>query len=290
MGNFGGHALPGTFFILFALWHLLQVCVHYFRAKRRCGPPFQSSTYFQTPCCSKFPMESALKLFGATGALAIEGITGFKAGKFVHIGNGQHICMYTFFGFTAFMEILQFYKFHLPHGIEYVCYALAFFVEGLLFYWHLHVQQPLEVQVHTLLLYVIMATAICVLLEMKYRRHVLPALCRTFLMLLQGVWFWQASFILYPPTGWEQWDWKSHEQMMIVTIIFCANVFASLMVVMICWFVVACRYSLIRHEITEMKNGYSPAPQTDTSFMHQINGRNEKLDFKSEDEEALISE
>jgi len=235
-------------------------------------------------------VESALKLFGASGGLAGEVITAFKGDKFVHIGNGQHICMYAFFGLASFLEILQFYKFYLPSGIVYICYALSFLVEAILFYWHLHGQQPLEFQVHTLLLYVVMATFVSVLFEMKYRRHVLTALCRIFFILLQGIWFWQVAFILYPPAGWEKWDWKSHEQMMLATIIFCANVFVTVIIVMLCWFAVACRYGLVRHDIVESKNGYAPAPQADTSFMHQIKARNGDFSFKSDDEEALISE
>src|SRR4051812_47498629 len=35
MGNFGGHALPGSLFILIALWHLPQISIRYFRLKRR---------------------------------------------------------------------------------------------------------------------------------------------------------------------------------------------------------------------------------------------------------------
>lgn len=34
-----------------------------------------------------------------------------------------------------------------PDGTVHVLYALSFFIEGLLFYWHMQLQAPLEVQV-----------------------------------------------------------------------------------------------------------------------------------------------
>lgn len=41
MGSFGGHVLPGSFFIMFSFWHALQLSIRYFRAKQRSGAAFK---------------------------------------------------------------------------------------------------------------------------------------------------------------------------------------------------------------------------------------------------------
>ena len=65
-----------------------------------------------------------------------------------------------------------------------------------------------------------MACAICVALEARYRNHAVPALGRAFFTFMQGTWFYQIGFILYPPSGVPEWDQEDHDQMMIVTAIF----------------------------------------------------------------------
>lgn len=133
MGSFGGHVLPGSFFIMFSLWHALQLSIRYFRAKQRNGMPFkvninfgthatttllenfQSQTYFVSQCCScaPFPLESVLKVILTAIGLAGEVITALdNNGRFVNIGNAQHITMFFFFGTTAVIEVLHHYRFH----------------------------------------------------------------------------------------------------------------------------------------------------------------------------------
>lgn len=46
------------------------------------------------------------------------------------------------------------------------------------------------------------------------------ALGRTYFTFLQGTWFCQVGFILYPPRWMFHWDKDDHEQMMIVTVIY----------------------------------------------------------------------
>lgn len=77
-----------------------------------------------------------------------------------------------------------------------------------------------HLQVHTYLLYAIVGCAVCVALESKFRESVVLALGRTYFSLIQGTWFWQIGFILYPPAGMAHWDEEDHVQMMQVTTIF----------------------------------------------------------------------
>ena len=69
-------------------------------------------------------------------------------------------------------------------------------------------------QVHHLLLYVVLANAAAAAAEGVCRHRVMPALGRAFFVLLQGTWFFQVGFILYPPQGWpgHHWDLNSDRQ------------------------------------------------------------------------------
>lgn len=70
------------------------------------------------------------------------------------------------------------------------------------------------------LVYTVASCCICVALEARYRENVTIALARTYFTLLQGTWFFQVGFILYPPGSMARWDMEDHEQMMIVTMIY----------------------------------------------------------------------
>ena len=51
-------------------------------------------------------------------------------------------------------------------------------------------------------------------------------------MWLQGAWFYAVGFILYPPSGWDEWDPESHHHGMMVTMLFtwhAAGVMGSMM-------------------------------------------------------------
>ena len=69
-------------------------------------------------------------------------------------------------------------------------------------------------------MYAIYGCAACVALEAYFRESVVVALGRTYFTLLQGTWFYQVGFILYPPSWMLPWDQEDHEQMMIVTVIY----------------------------------------------------------------------
>lgn len=239
MGTFGGHALPGSFFVIFAIWWTTQVYRRYFRSLRKDELPYRSSAVFPFSClCQRvrsWPWEGILKMVFTAIGFAGEIITAFKDGKFAHLGNGQHATMFFFFGLSGAVDVLVHLRFPLPKDIEYVVGTLAFVVEDVLFMFHLHGRKPLDVLIHTLLVYVIHACVVVLIVETKYRDNVTVALARCYVVFLQGTWFWQAGFILYNPiAGAEKWNQDDHEQMMVVTMMFTwhmAAVFFAMMAI-----------------------------------------------------------
>ncbi|XP_074655506.1 transmembrane protein 45B-like [Tubulanus polymorphus] len=139
-----------------------------------------------------------------------------------HEGNGQHITMYGGFIICGILDILVHYKIRfVPKNADYLASALAFAIELILFKFHLHGRSRLDIQIHTLLVYIVALNVITILAEMRYPNSVIAGLARAFFVILQGTWFYQVAFILYNPIpGAEPWDGENHEQMMITTIIF----------------------------------------------------------------------
>ncbi|KAI9552099.1 hypothetical protein GHT06_022436 [Daphnia sinensis] len=221
MGTLLGHMLPGSFFILFAIWWLISISRRYYRSRlSRHGEDYRSSTMYTSSCLPRVPIEGILKIVATSIGIIGETATGFENGRWTHWGNAQHISMFLFFGFTGVVDVLYFYKVDIPPNLDYAAACLAFGIEGFLFGNHLHGRSHMDVMVHMYLFYVIIACVICVALEARYRENVTVALARTYFTFLQGTWFYQIGFILYPPGKMAHWDQEDHDQMMIITMIF----------------------------------------------------------------------
>lgn len=66
-------------------------------------------------------------------------------------------------------------------------------MSGLLFCFHDYSNAALDQHLHTLLAFAIFAGALCVLLEVFLRDHIILECLRTSTFLLQGSWLWQVS-------------------------------------------------------------------------------------------------
>lgn len=226
MGNFGGHALPGSFFIVFSLWWTIQMFNRYYASLRKNTKFTSTPTYPCTCLCGRFkdfPIESIGKILLVVVGLSLEIYTGynFSVHKFTTPGNAQHATMFFFFGMSGAIDFLVYLKAPIPKDLDYVIVLIALSVEALLFHFHLHGRNELNVQLHTLLIYTIVFNLIGVILEMKYRHNVLAALSRAFFFLVQGTWFWQIGFILYNPNPYaEKWKPDDHVELTFVTMYF----------------------------------------------------------------------
>jgi hypothetical protein len=225
MGNFGGHALPGSFFILFSLWWTICIFQRYYRARYRGGQVYISTMTFPCNClCGRlrnYEVEGFVKILFTSIGFTLEIITGFVDGKFVWLGNGQHATMFFFFGMSGVVDIMVHHHVPLPKGIEYIVMALALIVEGVLFNFHLGGRGDLDILIHTLLIYAVFAGVLAIMMELFYRKHVLAALSRAYLVLVQGTWFWQVGFILYNPLpNPSLWEQDNHDHILIATMMF----------------------------------------------------------------------
>ena len=247
MGNFGGHALPGSFFVVYALWWTLRIFMRYYKSLAKGNKQFHNTVTYSCPCnCGRFSgweWEGFVKIFFTSVGFTLEIITAHKDGHFVYLGNGQHATIFFFFGLSGVVDLLVHHRMPLPKGIEYIAMTLAFVIEGLLFKFHLHGRTPLDVLLHTLLLYTIAGCIASCLAEMRWRRSVIAPLARTYFLFLQGTWFWQVGFILYNPVpGSLGWEDDNHGQMMVITMMFAWHMAAVFLLMMGIGALIGCVY------------------------------------------------
>ncbi|XP_078670442.1 transmembrane protein 45B-like isoform X3 [Branchiostoma floridae x Branchiostoma belcheri] len=247
MGNFPGHATPGSIFLFFAIWWTIRYSVMW--ASRMGGRKTSSAVCWKNaPLVCRFlsrvPMEGLCKiLFPLTGLLGeqmaahwtlIDPVTG----QFHMLGNWQHTTMYLFFALSGFCDVLIALKAPVPSGIDHLSMSLAYAVEGVLFFYHLHGRADLDVRLHKLLL---LAVAPCVTVSsLEAWRHdtLLLPMIRAAFTLVQGTWFWQVGWILYPPFPGHEWDLESHENMMFVSMAFCWHILGILLFMCVVYTVV----------------------------------------------------
>ena len=239
MGNFGGHALPGSFFIAFALWWAVQMFNRYYTCLKR-NSRFTSTVCYPCSClCGRlkdFPVESVVKLILVSIGFTLEIYTGynFTIHKFTLPGNAQHATMFFFYGLSGVMDFLVHFKAPIPKDLDYVIVLLALGVEGILFHFHLHGRDQLNTQLHTLLIYAIALNLISVILEMRYRHNIVAALSRTFFFLVQGTWFWQIAFTLFNPNPHaEKWKPDDEAGFTYVTLYFAWHVGADFLIMLL---------------------------------------------------------
>jgi hypothetical protein len=212
MGSLPGHLVPGSIFILLGLWWIYSSWLRYFICRQR-RRPFYATSSFPCLCCgpqvARLPIEAFFVIFGTTLGILIELIAGFNrtydpvtkhASFYFGANNLQHFTMYFMFFLVGIIEVLHHYDFPLPKYLSMVSGGLAFSAEALLFYFHGHARDPVEIELHVFLVLAISATVICGVFEIiQQDKQVYATLMRAYFTVLQGSWFYTTGFFLYSP-------------------------------------------------------------------------------------------
>ncbi|XP_049890744.1 transmembrane protein 45B isoform X2 [Epinephelus moara] len=235
MANFGGHAIPGSFFLLFGFWLTVKyILQHHWRTSqpkgRRFIPPFFRKMAY---------MEGGLQIFASFVGIMVEQFVvdgphahlyDTKSNSWVKLMNWQHGTMYLFFGISGIALIATTASKLVPTGADRLALSLALFVEGFLFYYHVHSRPPLDAHIHTLLLFPVFMGSASIMLEVFIRDNIILELFGACMFILQGSWFYQIGFVLYPPSG-PEWDLQQHGNIMFVTMCFCWHLAVALLLV-----------------------------------------------------------
>lgn len=231
MANFKGHALPGSFFLLFGLWWSIKT------PWRQCYRKHSSTgRKKQPPIFRKIDLiEGSLKVFFTfVGIMAEQFVPDGPHAQLYNNGwvklmNWQHSTMYLFFGISGIADILCATSKFTPKGLDRMALSLALFVEGFLFYYHLHGREMLDAHVHTLLLTAVFGGTVSTALEVFLREHAVLEFLRCSLAILQGTWFYQIGFVLFPLSG-PEWNQTDHNNMMFITMCFCWHFAVALLI------------------------------------------------------------
>ncbi|KAJ7993570.1 hypothetical protein DPEC_G00273770 [Dallia pectoralis] len=246
MGSFKGHALPGCFFLVAGLWWAGRFSLWYVtRRNKSLGSTRLASRSTQHRL--DILEGSTMLFFSVVGMLAEQFVSD---GPWLHLydytelhweklHNWQHSTMYLFFGLAGAISIIVHTTDAAPLALDRLMLALAFFMEGFLFLYHLHGRAMLDVHVHQLLLFSVFGEATVSFLEVFHRGNILLELLRASLTILQGSWFWQIGFVLYPPSG-AQWDQMDHNNMMFITMCYCWHLAIGLLIVCVVYCNVSC--------------------------------------------------
>ncbi|XP_061106003.1 transmembrane protein 45B [Conger conger] len=233
MANFKGHALPGSFFLLFGLWWSVKFPL---RRYWRRGRPAQGDRLPQF--FNRIDLvEGGLKIFFAfVGIMAEQFVPDgphahlYTTDAWVKLMNWQHSTMYLFYGISGVTDVLSASSPAIPLSLDRLGLSLALFVEGFLFYFHLHGRPPLDIHVHSLLLVAVFGGAASTFLEVFLRDQPVLEVLRSSLAILQGSWFYQIGFVLYPLSG-PKWDETQHDNMMFITMCYCWHYATALLLV-----------------------------------------------------------
>ncbi|XP_040287883.1 transmembrane protein 45B [Bufo bufo] len=234
MANFKGHALPGSFFLVFGLWWSIKYPLTYLNGRIK-------GKRSSNQCHKRLELiEGVMKVvFTFIGMLAEQFV---PDGPHLHLVNGeehgwvklmnwQHTTMYFFYGLSGVVDILTYFPLNFPRGLDRLSLALAVFIEGLLFYYHVHNRPPLDQHIHSLLLIAIFGGSISIMIEVFLRDNIVLEMFRSSLAILQGTWFWQIGFVLYPLGHAPEWDQSDHENIMFITMCFCWHYAVSLIII-----------------------------------------------------------
>ncbi|XP_042272996.1 transmembrane protein 45A [Thunnus albacares] len=246
MGSFKGHALPGSFFLVAGLWWTGKYSLwHATRRNKNIGSTRLASRASQRRL--EIIESSVILFFSFVGMLleqfAADGprlqLYDFEEKHWEDLMNWQHATMYLFFGLAGTVSLVIHTTEAAPLALDRLMLAISFFNEGFLFLYHLHGRSMLDVHVHQLLLYAVFGEALVAFLEVFHRGNIILELLRCTLTLLQGSWFWQIGFVLYPPRG-PEWDMKDHNNMMFITMCYSWHLAFAMLVVSVLYCTVSC--------------------------------------------------
>ncbi|TKS74846.1 Transmembrane protein 45B [Collichthys lucidus] len=246
MGSFKGHALPGSFFLVAGIWWAGKYSLwHATRRNKNIGSTRLSSRASQRRL--EIIESSVVLFFSFFGMLAEQFLANgpklqlydFTEKHWEDLMNWQHATMYLFFGLAGTVSLIIHTTEAAPLALDRLMLAIAFFNEGFLFLYHLHGRSMLDVHVHQLLLYAVFGGALVAFLEVFHRGNILLELLRCTFTLLQGTWFWEIGFVLYPPSGIE-WDLKDHNNMMFITMCYSWHFAVAMLVVGVLYCTVSC--------------------------------------------------
>ncbi|XP_074833046.1 transmembrane protein 45B-like [Carettochelys insculpta] len=281
MANFKGHALPGSFFLLFGLWWSVKYPLRYL--SENMNKKSHRNYYYQRLDV----IEGVTKIiFALIGMLAEQFVPdgphlylySGEERSWVKLMNWQHTTMYLFYGLSGVVDVLTYSPLKMPLGLDRLMLSVAVFVEGFLFYYHVLHRPMLDKHIHGLLLIALFGAAFSILLEVFLRDNIVLELFRTSLTILQGTWFWQIGFVLFPPWGGPDWVEDDHDNIMFITMCFFWHYTVAILITITNYTLAYCCFQRCKRNNGEIDIGLKIRKQKSDKSSHAalLNGSDEE--------------
>lgn len=213
-GLLPSHVYLGSCFFVLGIWWFIAIL----RARYRRDKCEEVTLTYPGKCgsCSRKLLEGLVKLVACIIGVVIEATTVKLLGRPAYY---TYDTIYVSFMLAAVVDIFSGLRIVLPEGIDFLAHAVAFANLGILArsqaWGHLH----LTVATRMLTSYVAIAATLALVLELHRPQSQILHFIRTGIVMLQGVWFWQAGIVLDSPFA-KFWVEDDHGNLMFITIAF----------------------------------------------------------------------
>jgi hypothetical protein len=149
----------------------------------------------------------------------------------------QHATMYSFFILSGVMDLVTMCGHcQLPgHGkTSKILFSLAFWMEGILFYFHTGGRAMLDSRIHLILTLGVFVCAIGSAFRVVRGSSIWINVLLALGLLFQGTWLCQAAFIIFGSNK-DWWDINGHEDAMFVSLIAAWHVLCIVVATLLLW-------------------------------------------------------
>jgi hypothetical protein len=227
MGSFAGHAISGTLFLVYGTaWTILSIWNHLCwnsqeqekRARRSTSSPVDEAvlhrrSWLPFHMCPNWPLEPILKIILPSLGIFMEAFLDYsddsneqvvwrvfkffeEDGEVRDQGKFHHITMECGFVLSGIVDILVLFL-RFPPPTSKLFLSLAFSVECILFYLHIEGRNQLNIQIHSILVFVIFCCLLFSILRLASSTNFVINLGLGSCIVLQGTWLIQAGYFLF---------------------------------------------------------------------------------------------
>ncbi|XP_021482298.1 transmembrane protein 45A-like [Meriones unguiculatus] len=245
-GDFAGHALPGLLFFIMAFWWSMKSILKYVCKHQKRASFLITKNFF-----TRVEILEGIVLIGmaATGIIGLFSVLknggrySDKEYRLIQILHWHHVVMYSFFALLGVTKILCFTISSLPVSLVKLMLSNAFLVEAFIFFNHNHGRMLVESFAHQLVSFAGLLAGLVAFIEfLSTKNNVALELMRSSFMMLQGMWFLQLAFILFPKDRAHDWNLEDPSNVSLFAVYFgfyyaVTYVIIGINYVLITWFI-----------------------------------------------------
>ncbi|XP_037382475.1 transmembrane epididymal protein 1A-like [Talpa occidentalis] len=234
MGTFGGHVMPGVFFLLFSLYYSVLMSLALLRGQSFLKPPLPPREKRRHSWWQLIPVEGVIKVTTTLLGILLELFYPPGANRlmivdwedpqrpFVFKDNWQHITMYMFFLASGVVDtVSQSFQARQNIKLERAAEALAFWVLALLMMSHVENKSLMEIRVHTFFIVPTILVSLVLTIEVWVPDQPPLWVLKCWMGLVLSNWLLQLSVLMYVPPSGQPWRAENPIDLAFLSTFFC---------------------------------------------------------------------